>query len=174
VGYYIPLTNQTGDYPASAIGTVIDNAGEATDPTFDQTKVVSGSWGGATLSTINGTQVLLLDTTAKKVTYNYNTQFTGTPTAWTTDNGATSPNVNFYLTWSPGDIVSGVDGVESNDVNVYTTQGAINVGGSFNGNVNVYNLRGQQVYSGTDGEIVVPAGMYIVKVDGAVHKVLVK
>jgi hypothetical protein len=174
VGYYIPLVDQTGTYPASAMGTLIDNAGDATDPSFDQTKVVSGSWTGATLSTIDGSQVLLLDTTAKKVTYNYNTEFTGTPTTWTTDNGATSPNVNFYLTWSPTDIVSGVDVFESNGINVFATPGTINVGGNYSGNVNVYNLRGQQVYSGNGSEIVVPAGMYVVKVDGTVHKVMVK
>jgi hypothetical protein len=64
--------------------------------------------------------------------------------------------------------------VDSNDVSVYTTAGAINIGGSFDGNVDVYNMRGQQVYCGTDSEIAVPAGMYVVKVNDKAHKVLVR
>jgi hypothetical protein len=60
------------------------------------------------------------------------------------------------------------------DVSVYTTPGAINISGNISGNVNVYNVGGQQVYCGTDNEITVPAGMYIVKVNGVAHKVQVR
>jgi hypothetical protein len=87
----------------------------------------------------------------------------------------TAPNAYFELRWvATTGVVTGVDGVESNDVSVYTTAGAINIGGSFDVNVNVYNMRGQQVYCGTDSEIAVPAGMYVVKVNGKAHKVLVR
>lgn len=178
-GYYVPLVAQTtGEHPTSDLATLIDDAGQTGDPTFDLTKVDQTSWKGATISKINGINVLLLDASVKKVTYNYNTNFPGTSSwAWITDNNAKLPYNNFYFTWDPSDtsqVVTGVDGVESNDVSVYTVNGAINIGGSFDGNVNVYNLRGQQVYCGTDSEIAVPAGMYIVKVNGKAHKVLVK
>jgi hypothetical protein len=178
-GYYIPLEAQTGDHPTVAIGTLIDNAGQTGDPAFDLSKVDQTTWSGATPSTINGAPVLLLDTSVPTVSYSYKTGFTGTAPEWnagTAWNAASpaAPNAAFFLTWSPTDIVSGVDGVETTGVNVFTSAGTINVGGSFNGNVNVYNLRGQQVYCGANSEIAVPAGMYIVKVDGAVHKVLVK
>jgi hypothetical protein len=61
------------------------------------------------------------------------------------------PNAYFTLYWDTynGDVATGVDDVESNDINVFTTPGTINISGSFNGKVNVYNLCGQQVYSGT-------------------------
>jgi Leucine-rich repeat (LRR) protein len=156
VGYYIPLADQTGEFPANAIGKVIDLKGLATDVPFDLSKVVANSWTGATLGTLNGTDVLFLDTIAKKVTYKYNTGYTGTiaSSAWGSDNAFPAPYTQFYLTWSPGDVITAVDGVENNDVNVFTSAGAINIGGSFNGNVNVYNLRGQQVYRGANSEIV--------------------
>jgi hypothetical protein len=72
------------------------------------------------------------------------------------------------------DTPTGVENINSSNVKVTSANEVININGSFNGNVNVYNIGGQQVYCGTESEIAVPAGMYIVKVDGAVHKVLVK
>jgi hypothetical protein len=72
------------------------------------------------------------------------------------------------------DTPTGVENINSSNVKVTSSNEVININGSFNGNVNVYNIGGQQVYCGTESEIAVPAGMYIVKVDGAVHKVLVK
>jgi hypothetical protein len=179
-GYYVPLTAQaatiidTTHYAATkALAKLIDDAGQSGDSAFVD-KIDTTSWKGATLGTLNNTKVLFLNVTAKKFTYNYKTGFTGSATTWTSDSSATAPYNNFYLTWDPGDIMTGIDGVENSDVNVYTTAGTINIGGNFNGKVNVFNLRGQQVYCGTGSEIAVPAGMYIVKVDGAVHKVLVK
>jgi hypothetical protein len=185
-GYYVPLAAQAAttingvSYGATkALATLIGEAGQGDDPAFDLTKVVSGTWGGATLGTVNGAQVLLLDTAAKAITYRYDTGFTGTCTNWQAyanndKTTVTAPNAYFTLNWQLADVVTSVDGVESSDVNVYTTLGAINISGSFNGDVNVYNLRGQQVYCGRDSEIAVPVGMYLVNVDGAVHKVLVK
>jgi hypothetical protein len=192
-GYYVPLTAQAAitlkdgtHYGATkALATLIYDAGQMGDPAFDITKVVSGTWGGATLGTFNGTQVLLLDANAKAITYQYNTGFTGTCTYWYAYSSGdkttvTAPNAYFTLNWvatttgsDPG-VVTDVDGVDSNDVSVYTTAGAINIGGSFDGNVDVYNMRGQQVYCGTDSEIAVPAGMYVVKVNDKAHKVLVR
>jgi hypothetical protein len=187
-GYYVPLTAQAAQVdgektygPTESLAMLIDDSGLSGDLPFDITKVVSGTWGGATLSTLNGTQVLLLDATKKAITYQYNTDFTGKCTHWCAYASGDSttvlaPNAYFTLTWSTNtsQVVTGVDGVENNDISVYTVNGAINVGGSFDGNVNVYNLRGQQVYCGTDSEIAVPAGVYIVKVNGKAHKVLVK
>jgi Leucine-rich repeat (LRR) protein len=176
IGYYVPLTEQTtGTHPTKALATLIDDAGQSGDPAFDISKVVTGSWAnGATLGTLNGTQVLLLDTATHKFTYNCNTAYTGSANWWSTDNGATPPNNNFYLTWDQDQVVTGVDCVESNDVSVYATAGTINIGGNVEGKVNVYNMRGQQVYCGNDSEIAVPAGMYVVKVGGKAHKVVVR
>jgi hypothetical protein len=189
-GYYVPLTAQDakvdGDGktygPTKSLATLIDDSGQADDTAFDITKVVANTWGGgATLGTLNGTQVLFLNTSKKYITYQYKTGFTGNCSKWYVidhKNITTcpAPNAYFTLKWSTdtSQVVTGVDGVESNDVSVYTVNGAINIGGSFDGNVNVYNLRGQQVYCGTDSEVAVPAGVYIVKVNGKAHKVLVK
>jgi hypothetical protein len=177
IGYYVPLTAQaaTTDNPATkALATLIDDAGQSGDPAFNISRVVADSWGFATPGTFNGTQVLYLDTLENKFYYKYKSGFTGSATQWSTNYSAVAPQVSFTLQWDPSQVVTGVDGVEGNDVSVYTVNGAINVGGSFDGNVNVYNLRGQQVYCGTDSEIAVPAGMYIVKVNGKAHKVLVR
>jgi hypothetical protein len=72
------------------------------------------------------------------------------------------------------DAPTGVENINGDNVKVTSANEVININGSFNGNVNVYNIGGQHVYCGTDNAIAVPAGMYIVKVDGTVHKVLVK
>jgi Leucine-rich repeat (LRR) protein len=184
-GYYVPLTAQSATtidgvaYGATkALATLIDDAGQSGDLTFDTTKVVSGTWGCATLGTFNGTQALLLSSVNDSITYQYNTGFTGAADIWSPYamddvDTVTAPNAYFTLYLDPN-VISGVDGVENNCADVYTTPGAINIGGSFDGNVNVYNLRGQQVYCGRDSEISVPAGMYLVKVEGVAHKVLVK
>jgi hypothetical protein len=183
-GYYVPLTAQSdttlnGVYygPTKALGSLIDDAGQTGDPAFNLANVVTGSWGCATLGTVNGTQALLLSSVNDSITYQYNTGYTGTATTWQAraynNTSVVAPNAYFTLYLDPT-VITGVDGVESNDVSVYTTAGTINVGGSFDGNVNVYNLRGQQVHSGSDSEIAVPAGVYVVKVGGTVHKVLVR
>jgi hypothetical protein len=173
-GYYIPLTDQTGEHPTSSLATLIKNAGHSDDGDFVLGNLVTSSLQGATLSTINDTQVLLLDASTHKFTYNYNTGFTGTASTWNTDNSAASPNANFYINWSAESVVTGVDGINSSNLRVYTTPGYINIDGSFNGSVSICNLSGQQVYKGTDNEIAVPAGLYIVKVAGKANKVIVK
>jgi Leucine-rich repeat (LRR) protein len=196
IGYYVPFTAQpatditingvTTHYPATKdIATLIDDAGQESDTPFDSTKVVADSWDAdswspayaSTVGTLNGVKVLYLDNDSA-VTYQYKTGFTGTCTNWYVYYGYSSyikkPIAFFTLHWTSNGIITGVDGVECNDVDVYTANGAINIGGSFNGNVNVYNLRGQQVYCGRDSEIAVPAGMYVVKVGGKVHKVAVR
>jgi hypothetical protein len=111
-GYYVPLTAQAAitlkdgtHYGATkALATLIYDAGQMGDPAFDITKVVSGTWGGATLGTFNGTQVLLLDANAKAITYQYNTGFTGTCTYWYAYSSGdkttvTAPNAYFTLNW---------------------------------------------------------------------------
>jgi hypothetical protein len=174
-GYYLPLQDQTdGMFPTSSLATLIDQAGQPDDKAFDLSKVVDGSWSGVTLGEYKGTPVLFLDESNPRITYNYNTGFTGTASTWTTDNSAVSPNVSFYIDWSAGEISTGVDGVSVKTVNVYATNGTINVSNVGSATVDVYDLSGRQVYGGNSSEITVPAGMYVVKVDGAVHKVLVK
>jgi hypothetical protein len=170
--YYIPLTETLGTniVASNALGNLIDDAGKAGDPHFDMTKIVAGSWSGAAEDTLNGNKILLLDATLKKFSYSYNTSFTGSITTWT---DGTSPNLVFYLTWSPNDIETGVDGVSANGISIYSTAGHINVAGN-PGSVNVFAIDGKAVYSGNETSIAVPAGVYIVRAGGMVKKVLVR
>jgi hypothetical protein len=64
---------------------------------------------------------------------------------------------------------SGVSGVNANSLKVYAANGAIYV----NAPAQVYNMAGQLVGK-TESSIEVPAGIYIVKANGAVKKVAVK
>jgi hypothetical protein len=81
--------------------------------------------------------------------------------------------VKFYLDWSEEQVVSSVNNVAGETAKVYSINGIIHVVGAMS-KVNVYNVGGQQVYCGTNSEIAVPAGMYVVKVDGTACKVLVR
>ncbi len=66
----------------------------------------------------------------------------------------------------------GVDGVEDDDVSVTAKGGNIEIGGADNTQVEVYNLSGQLVYSGTDTTVGGLAhGIYIVRVAGQTFKV---
>lgn len=66
----------------------------------------------------------------------------------------------------------GVDGVEDDDVSVTAKGGNIEIGGADNTQVEVYNLSGQHVYSGTDTTVGGLAhGIYIVRVAGQTFKV---
>lgn len=67
----------------------------------------------------------------------------------------------------------GVDGVEEDAVVVSAKEGCIVVSGIDNAVVEVYNLSGQLVYSGTDTVINMPSkGIYIVRVSGQTFKVI--
>jgi hypothetical protein len=195
VGYYVPLNDQNDTI--NGLATLIYNArnfdfdsqDSVSGGAFNLSKVVPGSWEGATLGTFNGIDVLFLDKTTvgananlHRFTYVYSTdikkQVTPTgikgklPSALKV--AAISPStLKFYLDWSEKQVVSSVDNIAGGTAKVYSINGTIHVVGAI-GNVNVYNLRGQQVYIGNGSEIVVPAGMYVVKVDGTVHKVMVK
>jgi hypothetical protein len=183
-GYYVPLVAQTtGTHPTSNIATLIDNVGQVGDQPFDLSRVVPNSWEGATIATLNGVTVLLLDASKETLCYQYKTDFSGSSISndnWDVNESTVAPvvcpNAYFTLYWDTynGDVATGVDDVENNDINVFTTTGTINISGSFNGKVNVYNMCGQQVYSGTDSRIEVPQGMYVVKFGQTVKKVLVR
>jgi hypothetical protein len=170
--YYIPLTETLGTniVASNALGNLIDDAGNAGDPHFDMTKIVAGSWSGAAEDTLNDNEVLILDANQRKFSFSYNTSFTGTAVDWA---DGTSPNLVFYLTWSPNDIETGVDGVNANGISIYSTAGHINVASS-PGSVNVFAIDGKAVYSGNETSIAVPAGVYIVRAGGMVKKVLVR
>ena len=69
--------------------------------------------------------------------------------------------------------VSGLNSAETINVAVTAKDGSIAVNGTDNAVVEVYNLSGQLVYSGTDNVINVPSkGIYIVRVSGQTFKVI--
>ena len=66
----------------------------------------------------------------------------------------------------------GVDGVENDAVSVTAKGGSIEITGADNAHIEVYNLSGQLVYSGTDTTVGGLAhGIYIVRVAGQTFKV---
>jgi hypothetical protein len=193
IGYYVPLNDQNSTI--SGLATLIYNARnsdfdsqEPVSGAFDIAKVVAGSWEGATLGTFNGTDVLFLDKTTvgananlHRFTYVYSTGINigGSPVSVKGKSpsalkvSSVSPTVKFYLDWSEEQVVSSVNNVAGETAKVYSINGIIHVVGAMS-KVNVYNVGGQQVYCGTNSEIAVPAGMYVVKVDGTACKVLVR
>lgn len=171
-GYFVPLASFSG---YDDIATIIDNAGNGENSNFDVSRVVS--WSGATANAVT----IVLDTTQTNFSYVYNTGCPDTQHKmdrwYAKENWVESvpfPNAYFTLNWSPEDIATDVDGIVSADVHVFATQGSIHVAGDFTGNVMVINLAGQQVYNGSDSEIAVPAGVYVVNVNGKAYKVLVR
>jgi hypothetical protein len=126
----------------------------------------------------------------RPLTYQYNTNFPGSitqsyflsKTFWIDysiyeQSSSACPNITITLTWdtiSGQGVITGVEDVKSGNINIYGTTGYINIGGSFTGYVNVYSLGGQQMYRGKETSIPVPAGLYVVKVDGTVKKVIVR
>jgi hypothetical protein len=197
-GYYVPINDQNDTI--NGLSTLIYNARNSEYDSADTTyggfnieHVVAGSWTGATTGTIDGTEVLFLDSTTVGANANLH-RFTylylsyrglgGDSGTGPTGEGGDAPmfkestitpsiTVRFYLDWAEDQVVSAVNEVEDQTVNVYSINGAIHVGGATS-KVDIYNLRGQQMYSGGDCDIAVPAGLYIVKADGAAHKVLVR
>ena len=69
---------------------------------------------------------------------------------------------------------TGIDEIAPADnVSVVAGEGVIKVSGA-EGTVEVYNAAGVQVYAGTDNEIAVAAGLYIVKAGNKATKVVVR
>ena len=66
----------------------------------------------------------------------------------------------------------GVEGIESIGINVAVKGGAIEVSGAEGERIEVYSLSGQCVYSGMEASVPVKKGIYIVRVAGTVHKVI--
>jgi hypothetical protein len=197
-GYYVPIYDQSST--TNGLPTLIYNArnseydsSDTTNGGFNINHVVENSWAGATIGTINGADVLFLDSTTvgananlHRFTYKYFSRIglVGNAGDGPGDGGALAPmykaqNLNmtiqfsFYLDWAEEQVISAVNEIEDQTVNVYSINGTIHVGGTTD-KVVIYNLRGQQMYSGGDCDIAVPAGLYIVKADGAAHKVLVR
>ena len=68
--------------------------------------------------------------------------------------------------------LGGVEGVASDAVSVTAKGGSIEIAGADNARVEVYNLSGQLVYSGTDATVGgLARGIYIVRVAGQTFKV---
>jgi len=66
----------------------------------------------------------------------------------------------------------GIDGVENEDVSITVNGGSIEIDGAGNASVEVYNLSGQLVYSGTETTVGgLARGIYIVRVSGRTFKV---
>ena len=66
----------------------------------------------------------------------------------------------------------GVDGVEDDAVSIAVNGGSIEIAGADNARVEVYNLSGQLVYSGTETTVGgLSCGIYIVRVAGQIFKV---
>jgi hypothetical protein len=176
-GYYVPLSDQNdGGHLVSCLATLINNAGDKS--TFDINYMFKQSFDGAKLDTINKTQVLILDATKKSFSYQYDMKYFIETTEWyvkkSGDSSISSPYGYFTINWVASDQATGVDCVDASAFNVFATAGQINVNGANGATVNVYNMGGQQVYSGTDVAIEMPAGMYIVRVDGVAKKIMVK
>ena len=71
-----------------------------------------------------------------------------------------------------------VNEIKANNSNVYSTQGSINVIGADGANINIYSLAGTLINgitnAGSSFNATVPAGIYVVVVDGISTKVVVK
>lgn len=65
-----------------------------------------------------------------------------------------------------------VEGIGADGIKVAVQSGAIEVSGAEGERVEIYNLSGQCVYSGMETTIPVAKGIYIVRVAGTVHKVI--
>lgn len=65
----------------------------------------------------------------------------------------------------------GVDGVEDDAVSVTAKGGSIEIAGADNAPVEIYNLSGQLVHSGTETTVGLARGIYIVRVAGQTFKV---
>lgn len=68
-------------------------------------------------------------------------------------------------------IVTGIEEIESDGAEIAVGEGSIGVAG---GNATIYNAAGQTVATANNAEVAVPAGLYIVKVNGKATKVIVK
>lgn len=72
------------------------------------------------------------------------------------------------------DSTTSIDEVEASAATVSAGNGVINIAATETTVAEVYNASGVQVYAGTDTEIAVAPGLYIVKIGGKAHKVAVR
>ena len=68
-------------------------------------------------------------------------------------------------------IATGIEEIEADGAEIAVGEGSIGVAG---GNATIYNAAGQTVATANNAEVAVPAGLYIVKVNGKATKVIVK
>ncbi len=67
---------------------------------------------------------------------------------------------------------TGVESIEANGNNIVVNGNEINVEGD--ADIAVYSINGQLIYAGENITVAVPAGVYIVKVNNTIHKVIIK
>ncbi len=167
--YYIPVSEIAGKTGENTGTTLVEDG-------FDITKCTN--WVGATLYTTlakdidgvaEGTQILKLSSTSvssinngyKSFSYKYDTGNSGAPG-------------NFYLDWyaEDADITTAISDVSEDAVKVYAAGGNIHIEGI--DRVAVYGINGSEIYNGTENEIHVTPGVYIVRTpSGKSYKVVV-
>jgi hypothetical protein len=148
-GYYVPL---------GQLETYIGDG-------FLLSHVNSDSWSGITekkFSPYINDDVLILPSKNAKYTYDYYTKYPNK-----------SYTVNFYLQGSASDVVTGTDEIFKDGFEVTPSKGCIDVSGDVKGNIEVYDMNGRSMYMGSDTHIEVPAGIYVVILNGHSVKVLV-
>ena len=68
-------------------------------------------------------------------------------------------------------LLTGIEDIEADGAEVAVGEGKISVAG---GKATIYNAAGQTIATAHDSQVAVPAGLYIVKVNGKATKVIVK
>ncbi len=114
----------------------------------------------------NGHYTLLTPT---KAGYTFQGWYTADSVQFTTDS-LLSANIILYAHWT---IANSVAKVTSEQMVVYAADGAIHIGGTAAA-ATIYGIGGKLIYSGKAREVAVPFGVYVVKVENTVTKVLVR
>jgi hypothetical protein len=183
--YYVPfvaqgaITTSSGTYgPTKSLAELIQDAGLSdADPVITLDNITDWTTGDIqTLpATYGGGQALMINSLDEKAQYNYITNFSGDQTIpWVVDVCAI-PEINFFLQFDANDTPTGVDEsvIPDTEVPLFAGKGVIYVNEGYN-YVAIYNLNGQQIYSGKDRKIIVSPGVYIGKADSKVIKLFVK
>ncbi len=83
-----------------------------------------------------------------------------------------APTFHALTTVKASEKSTGVNSVDIEDVKVFGGKGCVTVSGVEM--MNIYDMAGHEVYSGKGGNVHLSAGLYIVKADNAVYKVVVR
>ena len=114
----------------------------------------------------NGHYTLLTPT---KAGYTFQGWYTADSVRFTTDS-LLSANIVLYAHWTAA---TSVVKVNSTQTVVYAADGAIHISGTAAAAA-IYGIGGKLIYSGKAREVAVPFGVYVVKVENTVTKVLVR